>query len=174
MPEDGIVVDANIINSYIQSVIVDNGDNKVIKLLSKIMSKYGFLINDVIEHEWKENLRSFQYFEEWFTQCIIEEKIGYVEYINKLTTKQKKDIFIVYGLPTRGCDIEYIKCTLNTRMKYLLTEDIHFYDPKKRMANKTEKKKIKGRREGCFCKYLKKEMGLTVGSCDHCESDLIL
>jgi hypothetical protein len=69
-------------------------------------------------------------------------------------------------------DVEYIKCAINTDIKYILTEDIDFFDPKKKSAPVKEKIRIKNFRKGSFCRFLKDEFGITVGLPEHCIEDL--
>lgn len=77
-----------------------------------------------------------------------------------------------YGLPKASHDIEYIKCSNVTLMKYILTNDIDFFDPKLKEASQKAKDNAKIKRKGKLCIFLKKQLGIIVGLPDHCKSDL--
>ena len=92
----------------------------------------------------------------------------------KLRSAEKRVIHNTYGLPSRGSrDIEYIKCAINTEIKYILTEDIDFFDPKKKESSAIDKYRTKNERQGAFCKFLNKNYKITVGLAEHCRDDLI-
>jgi len=57
-------------------------------------------------------------------------------------------------------------------MKYILTNDIHFFEPKLKNASQNAKKRAKNQRKGNLCKFLKNDLGIIVGLPNHCKNDL--
>jgi rRNA-processing protein FCF1 len=169
MVNDGVVVDANVISNYIQESIQESGD--IFQLIEKILvSSYGLAISDKIEREWK-NTTGNLYFDTWFAEQLKNGRIHYIEK-PELNDAIRKRIHNIYGLPRRGHDIEYIKTANKTIKKYILTNDIDFYDPKKKQSSVVEKEKIKNQRCGDLCRYLRKELDIIVGLPRHCCNDL--
>jgi len=175
MPQNGITVDANIINTFISNEIRGINDD-LSDTLNRIMVPCGIVITGIIESEWKKTADDGNFFLQWFAQMLLEEKIRYLRTDRrKLTTAEKKKLHNDYGLPRNGShDIEYIKCAINTRRKYILTEDIDFYDPTKKQASPSEKFKAKNQRRGDLCRFLRSQLGITVGLHEHCCADLSL
>lgn len=169
MGQDGVVVDANIIKIFIIEEMKDCGD--ICELINNLLGSYGLAVNKMVEHEWQSIIGS-QFFNEWFTMNILSERIKYVNDSVKVTFAQKKKINITYGLPKNSRDIKYINCAINTKIRYILTEDIDFFDPKKKQASAEEKRRIKNQRQGKFCKFLNSEFGITAGLPEHCCTDL--
>jgi hypothetical protein len=170
MTNDGLVVDANIMSYYMREK--KNEDGELFKLIEYIINYCGLAINDAVEREWK-NTTGDQFFCIWFDEYMLAQKIRYVAESNKLTIHQKKKIHNDYGLPKKKSkDIDYIECAINTEIKYILTDDIDFFDPKKKMASAREKFKVKNQRQGALCRFLKKEFEVVVGLPDHCYEDL--
>jgi rRNA-processing protein FCF1 len=170
MDINGIVVDANIIGSYYQQKLIESGN--IYNIIEEILGKYGLAISDLIEYEWKA-LTGNLVFNIWFEDQIKSEKIKYVENTQNHPHIQK-EIFNRFGLDRRERDIEYIEAANNTVEKYILTEDNHFYDPKKKKASSIEKERIKKQRIGALCRFMNRELNITVGLPMHCCCDLSL
>ena len=92
----------------------------------------GLAINNTIHQEWINTTGRNQIFNAWFDQWLIEEKIRFIKR-NKLPSGVKDKIHDRYGLPRNSRDIQYICCSFNTIIKYIITEDIHFYDQKRNL-----------------------------------------
>jgi hypothetical protein len=172
MANDGVVVDANIMSHYIQEKKNDEG--KLYNLIEFIIDCCGLAINDRVELEWR-NTTGDEFFNIWFVDCILAQRIKYVTDSNKLTTHQKNKIHNDYGLPrgNKSKDIAYIKCNINTEIRYILTEDIDFYDPKRKKESPKAKFEARNQRRGALCKFLKKKFQITVGLPEHCYEDLM-
>lgn len=166
---DGIVADANIIQGFIQEEMTQKGE--IVKVIKKILPFCGLAITDLIENQWR-NTTGNQFFNIWFDENLKNNRIKYITEDIKLSKTERQIIHNKYGLPKNGRDIEYIKCSLNTTHKYILTYDIHFFDPKQKMASVKTKNKIKNARSGALCKYLWKKYTIIVGLPLHCCSDL--
>ena len=167
---EGVLVDANIIKDYIKEEMSSEGE--ISKLINDLLTFCGLGVSDVIESEWKSTTGN-QFFKIWFEDQLKINRIRFVDKKIKLNSAEKKRIHNYYGLPReKSNDIEYIKCSLNTLQKYILTYDIHFFDPKKKMSSAKTKKKIKEERTGVFCRYLSKKHGITIGLPKHCRDDM--
>ena len=70
--------------------------------------------------------------------------------------------------------MELIKIANVTITKYILTNDIHLFEPKAKSYNSTKKNKIKNDRIGALNKYLYKNLNILVGLYCHCCGDLKL
>ena len=164
---DGVVVDTNIISNYYQEYIEETGD--IYGLIEKLLKNCGIAITELLENEWHNTCGS-QLFDVWFTDNLRD---GYIQYVNPYINRQiLKKIHNDFGLPKEGRDKELIKAANVTTYKYILTNDIDLFDPKKKTAPRKEKERIKKGRKGRLCQFLRKELEITVGLPEHCWSDL--
>jgi hypothetical protein len=164
---DGIVVDANIISYYCREYIEETGD--LCDLIGKILKNCGIVISDSMEREWRNTCGS-QLFEVWFTDNLRDGHIQYV--IPSIDRQILKKIHNDFGLPERGGDKDLIKAANVTTYKYILTNDIDLFDPKKKRASSKEKEQIKKQRKGALCIFLRKKLDIIVGLPEHCCYDL--
>lgn len=164
---DGVVVDANIIAEYHQEYARESGD--IYDLIEKILKSCRIAITELIEHEWK-NTCGNQKFNIWYTDNLRD---GFIQYVDaSLHPHILKKIHNEFGLPKRKYDKELIKAANVTTYRYILTKDIHLFDPKKKEASIEEKRRIKEERSGALCRYLYDELKITVGLPEHCCCDL--
>jgi len=164
---DGVVVDANIISSYLQEYGEETGD--IYGLIEKILKNCGIAITDLVEHEWRSTSGS-QLFEEWFISNLLDNYIQYVKpHIDRQILKKVHNDF---GLPKKGGDKDLLKAANVTTYRYILTNDIDLFDPKKKSAPRKEKERITKGRRGRLYQFLRKELKITVGLPEHCWSDL--
>jgi len=163
-----MVIDAQMISNFIKEFGDDSNDLTI--LINEITLKIGIVLDDIIEQEWR-NTAGNQIFEIWFSQCIAENQIKYIErsiveiqYLKKLVTK--------YGFPKKKSrDIHYIKCANCTDVRYILTDDIDFYDPKHKESSYKVKEMIKTNRNGQLNNYLRRKLRIIVGRIEHCRND---
>ena len=164
---DGMTVDSNVISAYIPEYIREQGE--VFETIETILGKIGIALTRTIEWEWKSTCPGLVLVE-WLTDQIKKGRIVYVteEKVprNVMTTLIQK-----YGFPVKSRDRRYISCAYGTDTKYILSEDIDFFDPKAKCASEKMKRRVKTLRGGALCKYLKKELGITVGCLCHCKED---
>ena len=164
---DGIVVDADIISYYCREYIVETGE--LYDMIEKILKNCGIAISDSVEREWR-NTCGNQLFEEWFISNLLD---NYIQYVKPHIDRQiLKKIHNDFGLPKKGGDKDLIKAANVTTYRYILTNDTHLFDPKKKTAPRKEKERIKKGRKGRLCQFLRKELEITVGLPEHCWSDL--
>ncbi|MFW9879664.1 MAG: hypothetical protein ACFFG0_41850 [Candidatus Thorarchaeota archaeon] len=164
---DGLVIDTDVICKYSQQCIDEEGD--IYYLIERMRKSCGIAITDFIEHQWNATCGS-QLFNIWFTDNVRD---GYIKYVKPYLSRDIiKQINNGFGLPQRGKDIELIKASNVTYIRYILTTDIDLFDPKKKKASSKEKKRIKKERSGSLCKYLKKKLNIRVGLPEHCSQEL--
>lgn len=163
---DGIVIDANIISEYYKEFIIDEGD--LYDLINCILDNYGVVFTDLIHHEWISTCNNYV-IKEWITDGL---KLGKIRYIHpQLDRAIIKKLHTKFGFPKKSHDIEYIKCANVTLTKYILTNDIDFFDPKLKNDTIKAKKDAKINRMGKLCRFLLKELKIRVGTPHHCVND---
>ena len=168
---DGIVIDANIISKFYKEFIIDEGD--LYDLINWILDNCGVVFTDLIYHEWISTCNNYV-IKEWITDGL---KLGKIRYTNpQLDRAIIKKLHINLGLPKKkngkkSHDIEYIKCANVTLTKYILTDDIDFFDPKLKNAKGKKKIDAKINRNGKLCRFLLKELKIRVGTPHHCVND---
>lgn len=164
----GVVIDANMIAKFCKKHFNDEKEEIVDTVLS-IADRCHIAISDLIEHEWL-NCYGNQAFKEWLTD---EMKTGRIIYITpeKIPTEMQKSICQM-GFPFNTRDKEYIRVALATTTKFILTEDIHFYEPKAKDQPHANKERFRVERKGTVCRFLERKMGIRVGLCCHCREFL--
>lgn len=165
---DGATVDTMVISKYFREYLRDRGD--VLELVEGILRCVGVALTEKLEYEWKSTCRG-QAFIEWLTD---ELKKGRIVLVDRkvLPSNIMKVIYQRFGFPRKGGDKEVLFCANGTQRRYILSEDIHFYDPKAKEASIQHKKRVKDFRQGALCRYLRRELGITVGALCHCKDDL--
>jgi len=169
MGNDGIVIDANILKGFIDLKYSDSAkaDPILLPLIPKILSEYRGAVSEMMKYEYKMKILH-KMFNRWFEEQYVNGKFRDITIENTLDTSQRNRIFNKYGLDSNEKDIHYISCAYNTDRRYILTEDIHFFDPKMKQADQKAKNRVKDQRMGALCRYLKKEYSITVGTPEHC------
>lgn len=163
---DGVVIDANIISRFYLQLLTENG--RLFRMVSCLSASYGLAVSDRILCEW-ENACSAQVMIEWITDGLKEGWIRYV--IPVLAANIMKEIYLTYGLPRKSRDMEYIKCANVTVVKYIVSEDMDFYDPRLKRANGKAKQRARDLRKGRLCRFLRRALGIRAGTPAHCCCD---
>jgi hypothetical protein len=135
-------------------------------LVERIEANQGFVIDEggKIKHEWLQVCDKV-FFGTWFVDGVKSGKIRPV--VAKLDGKHSKHLRIKCGMPFDGYDIAYIAVANSVSApKYIVTEDIDFWEPTEKVAKEERKQTIKAKRQGCVCKYLS-GLEITVGTVAH-------
>ncbi len=169
---DGVVIDANIIPPL--SIQLRNDSGPIYELVTWLCNNVGLGINDFIDQEYTD-LCSSQWFVDWYTDQIKNGNIRYIE-SKSLPNGCKKKMGNDYGFPIKNSkDLKYIICAFSTdKTKYIVTENFDFYDPKCYGQSIEARDRVKKKRRGPFCIFLKKKLGITVGTPEHCISDFCI
>lgn len=165
---DGIVINADVIPQFYQELIQDSGD--LYDIITWLSHNWGIATNGFIHAEW-ERVCSAPSFLDW---CNDEIKNGRIRRVNSqpIQTQVKKRMRIQYGFPCYSLDLQYIECAASTQsVKYIMTEDYHFYDPKCKGKTKQAKEQARECRLGRFCRFLLNNLGVRVGMPKHCKDD---
>lgn len=166
----GIVVDANIVAQFIhQHIIQSPGAAK--RFIERAAVSHGLAVDDTlrIEQEWFSTCGS-PYLKEWFVSKLYEKAIRRVT--PTIADQHKKKLLNELGLPRKGYDLVCISTANATEIKYIVTEDMHFYDPKLKRADEKAKCRAREHRCGALCRYLRCSMGIRVGMLHHADNDL--
>jgi hypothetical protein len=165
---DGVVIDANIIPEFYENYKVKNG--LVYDVIIWLSNNIGIAITNQIAAEWKQ-VCSADLFLQWYTNQLKLGNIRNVECTNVPRAIIKKMI-TTYGFPARSLDIHYIRCAYNTdSVKYIMTYNYDFYDPKCQRSTTHAKTRARECREGSFCRFLLRELRIRVGMPLHCKVD---
>ncbi|MGA8849378.1 MAG: hypothetical protein WB564_06110 [Dehalococcoidia bacterium] len=165
---DGIVVDANVIPDFYRELCVNNGC--VYRTVIWLSEKCGIVASDKVLIEW-ENVCSAQVFIEWLADQL---KAGGVRRIQckKIDRRIVKRMRVDCGFPCKDRDLEYIQCAHATASeRYIVTEDIDFYDPRAKGGEASIKRWAREERCGQFCRFLLRRLGIKVGTISHCRED---
>lgn len=166
---DGVVIDANIIPEFYRDYKAKGGF--VYHVIIWLSNNVGIAINDQIATEWKE-VCSADLFLTWYTDQL---KLGNIRNIKcgNISRAIIKEMIITYGFPARSLDIHYIRCAYYTKsVKYIMTYNYDFYDPRCRRSTIGARRRARECREGRFCRFLSRQLGISVGMPLHCKADL--
>jgi hypothetical protein len=167
---DGVTVDANIMKMFSHDFLAER-DSESRQLIEKALHRHGLVIDigGKIQHEWLATCGGL-FFKEWFIQ---QMKLGLIRQVKpKIEVQHKKKLVIGHGMPTDGYDLVYVAVSNVTVTRYIVTEDIDFFDPALKLADRNTKDKAKEKRNGPICKYLRNAMGIRVGLPTHAIAEL--
>lgn len=159
---DGAAVDANVMCAFTESLIRKT-DTRERAVVQRLEISHGFAIDHTgqIKHQWFETCGA-NVFGEWFIQGLKGGKI--VEVRASLDKQHKKKLQQDCGMPTKRAEMMYVAVANVTALKYIVTNDIDFWEPKaKRQGNHEMHEQIKLKRSGAVSKYLK-SMKIRVGT----------
>jgi hypothetical protein len=140
-------------------------------LVEKVTIDHGLVIDygGKIQHEWFSQCPD-ALFREWFAQNL---KLGRIRIVKPLIPEEhRRALFIKLGFPRRGFDIVYVGVANVTQKKYIISEDLDFFDPKHKRSDHETRERIKRERDCAVCAYLKKKMNITVGTPQQAMNDL--
>jgi hypothetical protein len=165
---DNLVLDANIINEFIKS---EKGCAEVdctADLMEIITQSYFIAIDegDRIEMQWQQTCNC-ELFKDWITEQFKNGKIRKKRGVRNQSIRNS--LITKYGFPFN--DLIYIWVALDTVKKYIITEDVHFFDPKKKKSSSKTISDLKKNSKGNVLKYLRGE-GITVACIENAYNDL--
>lgn len=165
---DGVVIDANIITDFYREYRLKTG--LVYEVVIWISGNVGIAINDHIVTEWK-NTCSADLFLAWYTDQL---KLGNMRKIEcgSIPSDIIRKMITKYGFPARTLDIHYIRCAYHTEStKYIMTYNYDFYDPVCKRSTIHARTRAREYRQGNFCNFLSRKLGISVGMPAHCKTD---
>jgi hypothetical protein len=165
---DGVVIDANVVPDFYREY--RSGSGPVLEVVVWISANIGIAINDHIATEW-ENTCSADLFMAWYTDQL---KLGTIRRIVcvRISSSMTRKMIDRYGFPARRRDIHYIRCAYSTQpTKYIVTYNYDFYDPVCQRSTIQARRRARELRQGRFCNFLSRELGISVGMPQHCKAD---
>lgn len=159
---DGATVDANVMHAFTKSLIKNDAAEER-QLVEMLTQTHGFAIDTTgkMENQWLETCGR-NVFGEWLIQGLKNGTIRKVE--ADLPEDHRKKLQQSCGMPIKR-EIMYVAVANATVLRYIVTNDIDFWDPKSKKQGKAERhQKIKQERLGAVCKYLARSMTITVGT----------
>ena len=174
---DGVSVDANVMALFAKSFLPNKADTDVLEVkevVGKIRSTVGFVIDSggKIQHQWSATCgwKTGNPFREWFVQSLKDGKIRPV--VALLPEENRKKLRVDYGFPSDQFEETYIGVANATATRYIMTGDMHFFEPKHRDADEKAKSRSRDTREGAVCRYLLNQMKIRVGTVAHAKQEL--
>lgn len=162
----GVVVDAQIVN-YMAKEPQRNGP--VSSVIDAILNSHGIVVTEIIRQEWLDALGpALKY---WMDQQYLETaKIRQVPAAPNL--KIRRTVWEL-GLPKGHRDLKYIELAAVAKPHYVLSQDMHLYEPGKKGVSGKAKADTRLRRQGKLHRELKKKrFGILTGCLCHCKQDL--
>jgi hypothetical protein len=174
---DGVSVDACVMALFAKSFLPAEGEANVPEakqLIERIRSTIGFAIDSgrKIENQWLNTCgpKSGAVFREWYVQSIKDGKIKQV--VPTLSEQHKKKLRIDCGFPNDQFEYTYIGVANSTKVRYIVSVDMHFFEPKHKKADEKAKCRSRDERKGSVCKYLVEKMQIRVGTIGHAAAEL--
>jgi hypothetical protein len=168
---DGIAVDANVMKKFNQDLLAAEQSLSGI-LVAQLLQRYGLVVDltGKVQHEWFSQCPN-ALFKEWFVQNM---KLGLIRMVKPSIPEQhKRELVIGLGFPRRGYDLVYVAVANVTERKYIVTEDLDFFDPTQKGADHETKERIKRERKCAVCAYLRKQMNIVVGTPQQASAELL-
>jgi len=158
----GMAVDADVMNSYLKSLIDADIQRTVYRLIEKIKAGPGFSIDfdGKIEHQWHETC-NHKLFESWFVEAIQAGAIRVVD--SDLPEQHKKHLRIQLGFPyNQRFEGTYIEVAFVTDEKAIISEDIDFWSPKDKGSSPDRRRQLMEGRQGEVYRYLHGKVGINI------------
>ena len=168
---DGVTVDANVIKQFTDAYLQET-DSASRFLVEKLVAVHGIVVDEggKIQCQWFQTCNQ-PFVQEWFFERVRDGSIRLVR--PTVEPKHRKKLVNDLGFPPTGFELTYIWVANATSVRYILTEDIDFFDPTLKKAEQAAKKYAKEKRRGQVCKYLRDKMDITVGTVAHAETELL-
>jgi hypothetical protein len=76
------------------------------------------------------------------------------------------------GFPNDQFEYTYIGVANSTKTRYIVSVDMHFFEPKDKKAGEKAKYRSRDERRGKVCRYLREKMKIRVGTIGHAAAEL--
>lgn len=164
---DGMVIDAHLLPAIRRELVQESGP--LFGLLSWLLGNCGIARTPLIEEHWRTKIKGTDvFFWSWYDSQI-ERKSIKDSVPKKLPAAAKKRLRADFGLTREPYLVGYLECAHGSSFpKYILGEDIHLYEPKAGSQSTAKQNQIRNTRSGALCKYLEQQLGIFVGTVEHC------
>lgn len=168
---DGIVIDGHIIRDFGSELVDRNGT--IYTLVSWITTNCGIAISDYIVVHWEQQCGSRAknplFWEWYFDELHNKRTIHFIE-VKRFDGKSWNSFQKTYRIPPDPFIRAAIECATSTcAPRYIVAEDMYFYDAVSKGGTSDNQKKIREDRTGPICKYLETTCHVTVGTPKHCK-----
>lgn len=164
----GIVIDAHLIPAFRKSLVAETGT--LFELINWILDNCHLVVTPYIENHWKQKCpERDQFFWKWYEQKVVNHEIVFLNNPKRLNGELYLNLCKDYKIP-KDCFIRaYLDCADNIiAPRYIISEDLYFYDPCSGSMTVATQTKIKITRSGVLCKHLERHLRIRIGSCDDC------
>lgn len=159
---EGVVVDACVMREFSNQMAV--GEGETYDVVTQIARGPGIALEEgeVMEKEWTRHGSDYL-LAKWVQAEFDAHRLRYVQ--GKYDPGAKHRLRQL-GFPASR-DYRYIWCANATRTRYLLTEDMDYYEPAEKRAGSARRKDILETRCGGVCRYLQEKLDIVVGPTCH-------
>lgn len=165
-----VVIDASSFKSFYEELIGDIYSNAR-RLVDRVFENdfIGVDSGERILTEWIKCCCGDQdeFLRSWFRARAEEDKIRILDYNS---SSQIKSSLKNFGVPRKDCTYMYFAASNSAFL--LVSEDIDFFEPAAKTHNEQRKARIKSKRSGCVCKYMKSEHSVQI--CDLAGAEALL
>jgi hypothetical protein len=160
--------------SFLPTLAAETKVAEAKQLVDKIHLTIGFALDSggKIEHQWSTTCgwKAGNPFREWFVQALKQGRIQLV--VPAFPEQHKKKLRIDLGFPDDRFEQTYIGVANVTTIRYIVTEDMHFFEPKHKDADEQTKRRSRDERQGSVCRFLRRHMNIRVGMPAHAWQEL--
>jgi len=166
----GIFIDAHLLGDISDAIASESGP--LYDMICWILDNCGIAITPLIQTHWEEKISDNErHFWEWYyLEYHVNRRIHEIPLIRldaQLMNKVKINCHLPNDIYVKG----YIKGANSTKApRYILAEDMDFYDPRYKQAESRTKNKIIASRSGKLCEFLERTLHIRVGSLDDCNN----
>ena len=169
---EGVVIEAHTIRLLRDDIARKRGTNY--KMLKWLVENCGIVMTDKIKKHWEDNLHNRgEIVFDWLEQLNYNKSVNELKQIKKVHRDIKKKMRNDFGLTNQPFVVHYIDCANTTRKpKYIMAEDISFYDPKVEDEGHERKKEMKNRKTGRLQRYINDELKIKIRNIELCIKDV--
>ncbi len=141
------------------------------QLIDAAICHYGIVVDEgkKIEQEWLTTCQG-PFFREWYVKQIYDRRI---KTVRPVLHEHHKKRLREFGLTQDPFDPVYIAVANTTSLRYIVSGDMHFFDPKLKCADAKSKYRARESRKGALCCFLRNELRITVGTITHAYAELV-
>lgn len=167
---DGIVIDGHIMRAFKGELVQKNGT--IYSLVFWITSNCGIAITNYIKTHWEQQCgtraKNLLFWEWYFDQLHNKHTIHFIK-VRRLRGTTWESIRATYRIPQDPFVRSAIECANSTsEPRYILAEDMFFYDPTAKRIDPDTQRSIREDRTGIVSKFLEQHYCIMVGTPNHC------
>lgn len=162
----GVVVDAQVVKGFfLESVLGQPNEltGSAALLFDSTFRRHPIFVDDsgIMQHEWR-SLVEPEWFDAWFADLLRDGDVFEIRGVNNKHLRRKLQDM---GFPT-GRDIRYVNVSVavcnRTGFCLLVSEDLHFYEPREKSASAERRAEILMTCGGRIARHLRKTQSIWV------------